>query len=77
MENEIMNVETNDTNEVEFTEGSGMGVGMLIGAAVTGAAIAVFNWGKKKYADHKAKKTKGVIKFKDEEKNDEENVTVE
>lgn len=82
MENEIMNnVEViEDTVETIYEDGSngGMGLGVLIGAAVTGVAIAAFKWGKKKWADHKAKKTEGVIKFeKIENETAEEEVTVE
>lgn len=84
MENEIMNnVEIiDDAVEVMYDEGSngGFGAGMLIGGLLTAAGIAVVKWGKKKWADHKAKKTEGVLKFAEIEKKTEENeeeVTVE
>lgn len=82
MENEIMNnVDViEDTVEVIYDDvpNGNMGLGVLIGAALTGVGIAAFKWGKKKWADHKAKKTEGVVKFKDDEdKTAEEEVTVE
>ena len=83
MENEIMNnVEViDDAVEVIYDDGmkSDMGLGVLIGAALTGVGIAAFKWGKKKWADHKAKKAEGVVKFEDVEKNEtkEDEVTVE
>ena len=82
MENEIMNnVELDDVIEVFQDDGHNNGVGVvgvLIGAAVMGAGIAVFKWGKKKYAERKAKKTEGVLKFEEvENKTAEEEVTVE
>lgn len=78
--NEIMNaVETEEFDEVVYEDGqdNGMGVGMLVGATLMGVGIAAFNWGKKKWAEHKAKKTEGVVKFeKVEAKTADEEVEV-
>lgn len=82
MENEIMNnVDViEDAVEVVYDDcpNGNMGLGVLIGAALTGVGIAAFKWGKKKWADHKTKKTEGVVKFKDaENETEEEEVTEE
>lgn len=84
MENEIMNnVEViEDAAEVIYDEGvnGNMGLGVLIGAALTGVGVAVYKWGKKKWADHKNKKIEGVVKFNELEekaKDENEEVTVE
>lgn len=83
MENEIMNnVEAiEDVVETVYDEGkSGFGTGMVIGGLLTAAGIAVVKWIKNKRADHKAKKTEGVLKFEDVEKQraeENEDVTVE
>lgn len=82
MENEIMNNVDVIENAVEVVYDDGvksdMGRGILIGAALTGVGIAAFKWAKKKWADHKTRKTKGVIKFEaDENKTEDEEVTVE
>ena len=82
MENEIMNnVELDEVIEVFQDDGHNNGVGVvgvLIGAAVMGVGSAAFKWGKKKYAERKAKKTEGVLKFKDDEnKTEDEEVTEE
>lgn len=78
--NEIMNtVEANEVDEVYYEDGqdNGMGFGMLVGATLMGVGIAAFNWGKKKWTEHKAKKTEGVVKFdKVEDKTVNEEVEV-
>lgn len=84
MENEIMNnVEVvEDVVETVYEEGRecGFGAGMILGGVLMAAGIAVSKWVKKKVADHKAKKTEGVLKFEDIEKQraqEDEEVTVE
>ena len=63
MEEEIMKtventeVETPETEIAETTEsGSNAGLVALVAAGLTAAAIAAFNFGKKKYKEHKARK---------------------
>lgn len=62
MEEEIMKtventeVETPETEITETTDGANAGLVALVAAGLTAAAIAAFNFGKKKYKEHKARK---------------------
>lgn len=62
MEEEIMKtventeVETPETEITETTKSSNAGLVALVAAGLTAAAIAAFNFGKKKYKEHKARK---------------------
>ena len=62
MEEEIMEtventeVETPETEITETPKSTNTGLVALVAAGLTAAAIAAFNFGKKKYKEHKARK---------------------